>query len=315
MRRALWVAMENLVKLTGAAIGGLFLASCVTYPYQSAFTSCEQEANSCYRVCEDIPDESGYIACQSHCDRSIDRCFDQAYTPYRSGYGYGYTSYGYSSPWYGRYGSWYPDSGYYLSFNFYDRYGYRQKRHHPRRDYEYKNDRNHPPRTSTPPRVYDNERPTAPPGRPYTGPRRRPDNPGERDYDRSRNPDRLDRRGPSRRLDEAAPSSEAPGTSDPAPAYTPPASPQTDIRSRDPDRMNRRGPARRFEPAEPSESAGASSAAAPAYRPPPRQPRSAPPPSSQAPETPPPAQAAPPERPQRGEGRRRPVVEPDEEIE
>lgn len=297
--------MENLIKLTGAAVGGLFLASCVTYPYQTAFTSCEQEANSCYRVCEDIPDESGYVACQSHCDRSIDRCFDQAYTPYRSGYGYGYTSYGYSSPWYGRYGSWYPDTGYYLSFNYYDRYGYRKKRHHPPRQYEYKNDRNHPPRTSAPPRVYDNDKPS----RPYTGPRRRPDNLNEREVDRPRNSDRLNRRRPTRGIEPSAPSSEETGSSPPA-VYTPPPAPQTDVRPRNPDRLNRRGPSRRFESAEPSSGPGASSA--PAYTPPPQ--RRAPPPSSQPPDSQPAAQSPPPDRPQRGENRRRPLVEPDEEI-
>jgi hypothetical protein len=127
--------MRKLFLFAGAVGGGLLLSSCVTYPYETAFSSCESEANSCYRVCEDIPDEAGYVNCQSHCDRSIDRCFDQAYSPYSSSYGYGY-GYGYGSPWYGRYGSWYPDSGYFLSFNYYDRYGYRKKRHHPRRDWD-----------------------------------------------------------------------------------------------------------------------------------------------------------------------------------
>lgn len=126
--------MGKVVWLAGSVTGALFLSSCVTYPYQSAFSSCESEANACYRFCEEIPDEGGYIACQSHCDRDIDRCFDQAYSPYSSGYGYG--SYGYSSPWYGRYGSWYPDQGYFLSFNYYDRYGYRKKRYSPRNDWD-----------------------------------------------------------------------------------------------------------------------------------------------------------------------------------
>ncbi len=121
--------MTKVFWLGGSITGALLLSSCVTYPYQSAFSSCESEANACYRLCEEIPDEGGYLACQSHCDRDIDRCFDQAYSPYSSGYDY--SGYGYGSPWYGRYGSWYPDNGYFLSFNYYDRYGYRKKRHPP----------------------------------------------------------------------------------------------------------------------------------------------------------------------------------------
>ncbi|MFZ5619086.1 MAG: hypothetical protein ACOZAA_17370, partial [Pseudomonadota bacterium] len=68
--------MQKLYWLSGAVGGTLLLSSCVTYPYESAFSSCESEANACYRLCEDIPDERGYIACQAHCDRDIDRCFD-----------------------------------------------------------------------------------------------------------------------------------------------------------------------------------------------------------------------------------------------
>lgn len=124
-------SMDRLFGLGSVAFGGLFLASCVTYPYGTAFSSCESEANACYRLCEDIPDESGYVACQAHCDADIDRCFDTAYSPYGSGY---YSGYGYSSPWYGQYGAWYPNTGYYFSFNHYDRYGYRQRRHHPSGD-------------------------------------------------------------------------------------------------------------------------------------------------------------------------------------
>ena len=135
------IAVKNLFGLAGVAFGGLFLASCVTYPYDTAFNSCEREANSCYRLCEDIPDEGGYVACQQHCDRDIDRCFDQAYSPYSNSYYYGSS---YPSPWYGRYGSWYPNTGYYFTFNSYDRYGYRRnKRHHPRGDHNWRNDGNH----------------------------------------------------------------------------------------------------------------------------------------------------------------------------
>jgi len=121
--------IQQLIRWTILGAGGALLASCATYPYDTAFNSCEAEANQCYRLCEDIPGENGYLACQRHCDADIDRCFNSAYNSYNSTY-YGY---GYGSPsiWYGRYGAWYPDYGYYLSFNFYDRYGYRRNRGYP----------------------------------------------------------------------------------------------------------------------------------------------------------------------------------------
>ncbi len=200
-------AMKNLLRLGGAGVGGLFLASCVTYPYQSAFSSCESEASACYRLCEDIPDEGGYVACQSHCDRDIDRCFDQAYSPYKTGYGYG-GGYGYSSPWYGQYGSWYPSSGYFLSFNYYDRYGYRKKRHHPH-DNDWNG--NHPPRNPPP---NSNPRPERPPqGQPRTFPN------GEREIDRPRKPNRYYRRDVPNNPAPAASPSTSPSSQ---PAYTPP---------------------------------------------------------------------------------------------
>lgn len=215
--------MRKIIGLTGAAGGCLLLSSCVTYPYDSAFNSCEREANDCYRVCEDIPDENGYVRCQSHCDRDIDRCFDQAYSPYNSGYGYGYGGgYGYGSPWYGRYGSWYPDSGYFLSFNYYDRYGYRKRKHRPGRDW---ND-HHPPGGGG----------YHPPGGgggggggggyhpPGSGSgNNNPPNSGPREIDRPRTPNRYRQRssppisGPS-----AAPNS---GGSSAPPTYSPPPRP------------------------------------------------------------------------------------------
>ncbi|MCB2112946.1 MAG: hypothetical protein KDD85_05285 [Parvularculaceae bacterium] len=193
--------MKNLVGLAGVGLGGLFLASCVTYPYDTAFNSCEREANSCYRLCEDIPDEGGYVACQRHCDRDIDRCFDQAYTPYSGNYYYGSS---YPSPWYGRYGSWYPNTGYYFTYNHYDRYGYRKnKRRHWNGDRDWRNNggRDHGGRDRHDPR---NDNPVTPPrqgspndaepnrptrGRPGSGPRRQFE--GDRMIDRPR---RLERR-------------------------------------------------------------------------------------------------------------------------
>lgn len=198
--------MQNFIRVGGAAVGGLFLASCVTYPYQSAFSSCESEASACYRICEDIPDEGGYVACQSHCDHDIDRCFDQAYSPYASGYGYGSgygSGYGYSSPWYGQYGSWYPGSGYYLSFNSYDRYGYRKKRHHPHPDGGgggwTGGGNNHPPSGNPPPNSTPRGEPRIPPG--------------EREIDRPRKPNRYYRR-------------DLPNTTAPAESSSPTPSPQ-----------------------------------------------------------------------------------------
>ncbi|MEK7265786.1 MAG: hypothetical protein AAB227_06775 [Pseudomonadota bacterium] len=234
--------MRNFLKLGGAAAGGLFLASCVTYPYQSAFSSCDSEASACYRLCEDIPDEDGYVACQSHCDRDSDRCFDQAYSPYSSGYGYG-GGYGYSSPWYGQYGSWYPGGGYYMSYNYYDRYGYRKKRHHP-----HPNDggwngggNNHPP-SSTPP-------PDSNPRIPR----------GEREIDQPRRPNRYYRRDVP---NNAAPSGSPSATPAPQPRYAPPP--------REPRRVTPSAPQPSYTP--PPQ---------PTYTPPLQQPSYTPPPASQ----------------------------------
>lgn len=200
--------MQKYLSLGGAAVGGLFLASCVTYPYQSAFSSCESEASACYRLCEDIPDEGGYVACQSHCDRDIDRCFDQAYSPYASGYGYGYGSgygSGYSSPWYGQYGSWYPGSGYYFSYNNYDRYGYRKKRHHPYDGGWNGGGNNYPPQGTPPPNTNPRGEPRIPPG--------------EREIDRPRKPNRYYRRDVP---NNSAPAESPSSSPTPQPRYTPP---------------------------------------------------------------------------------------------
>lgn len=214
--------MRNFLKLGGAAAGGLFLASCVTYPYQSAFSSCESEASACYRLCEDIPDEGGYVACQSHCDHDIDRCFDQAYSPYASGYGYGGYGggYGYSSPWYGQYGSWYPGSGYYFSYGGYDRYGYRKKRHHPHPN---GGGNNRPPQGNPPPNSNPRGEPRTPPG--------------EREFDRPRKPNRYYRR-------------DLPGNSAPAgsPATSPAPQPRYVPPSREPRRVTPSAPQPTYTP-------------------------------------------------------------------
>jgi hypothetical protein len=234
--------MSKIVWFAGSLTGALMLSSCVTYPYDSAFNSCEREANACYRLCEDIPDEGGYVACQSHCDRDIDRCFDQAYSPYRSGYGYGgYGSgYGYGSPWYGSYGSWYPDTGYFLSFNYYDRYGYRKQRYRPRNDYDNRGGGSRPGYDgggSVRPR-YDRPRdPDAVPPRPSSS------GVGSRDRDRNRgynaptttrrsvDPDAPDPRPSSRRAPTPTqptysppPNSSQPPSASPPSGATPPSS-------------------------------------------------------------------------------------------
>lgn len=210
------VSMKKFIGLGSVAVGGLFLASCVTYPYDTAFSSCEREANACYRLCEDIPDENGYVACQAHCDRDIDRCFDQAYSPYSTGY---YAGYGYSSPWYGRYGAWYPDSGYFLSFNFYDRYGYRKKRQHPRGDWNWRDGR----------RDYDDHRDRD--GR----------NGNWRDRDGRRDDDRNNRDGRNRRPNgnTQPPNSGATVTPVPQPAPRATPIPQGERRIDTPRRPNR----------------------------------------------------------------------------
>jgi hypothetical protein len=126
--------MKRLLSLAGLTTGALFLSSCVTTPYETAFNACEAEADRCYRICEDIPDERGYIQCQSHCDSTANRCFDQARLAYQTQYyGYGNLGYGpgFGAPWYGRYGSWYPSYGFFYDYRAFDRYGYRRLRAHP----------------------------------------------------------------------------------------------------------------------------------------------------------------------------------------
>jgi hypothetical protein len=110
--------MKKLTGVTSAAGGALFLASCVTYPYESAFQRCDNAAAQCYRGCEQYEGDSSGSRCRSDCEYSADRCFDSAYEPYRSGYAYGGYGYGggYSSPWYGQWGYWQPGAGYYYSY-------------------------------------------------------------------------------------------------------------------------------------------------------------------------------------------------------
>lgn len=108
-----------------ATAGLLFVASCQTYPYASSFSACDAGAGACYRACEAYADDGdGYAACHADCEYEADRCFANAYEPYRyAGSPYGPT---YVSPWYGSYGAWYPQAGYTISLGYLSssRYGY-----------------------------------------------------------------------------------------------------------------------------------------------------------------------------------------------
>ncbi|WP_425409091.1 hypothetical protein [Hyphococcus sp.] len=106
----------------GGAIGFLLLSGCVTYPYQTAFAACDNEAGACYQYCEQFATNAlDYGACHADCEAEVDRCFAQA--DYDYGYSSTYVTSGYSSgPWYGRYGRWAPRQGYYFDFTYFDRY-------------------------------------------------------------------------------------------------------------------------------------------------------------------------------------------------
>ncbi len=113
-----------------AAVSFLLLSGCVTYPYQSAFAVCDNEAGACYQYCEQFagyPEDYG--ACHRDCEEGTDRCFADAYDTYAYSTGV-YTSSSYGAwPWYGRYGNWGPQRGYYFDFTYFDRYPqYRQPR-------------------------------------------------------------------------------------------------------------------------------------------------------------------------------------------
>ncbi|NWG71048.1 MAG: hypothetical protein HXY23_05475, partial [Parvularculaceae bacterium] len=109
--------MKTNLKFAGSAAGLALLTGCVTYPYEDSFAACDRAAAQCYRGCEDSYGYGGYRddRCRRDCDYSANRCFDSAYSPYRSSYGYdGYSSW----PWRGSYGYWYPDRGYTFTYNY-----------------------------------------------------------------------------------------------------------------------------------------------------------------------------------------------------
>lgn len=123
-----------------AALAFLLVAGCVTSPYQSAFSVCDDEAGACYQYCEQFAgDPESYGACHADCEVDASRCFADAYDPYAYSSTSAYASSGYSSwPWYGRYGRWAPRQGYYFDFTYFERYP-RYNRGYP--DYHYRDRR------------------------------------------------------------------------------------------------------------------------------------------------------------------------------
>jgi hypothetical protein len=99
----------------------MLLTGCITYPYQTAFDSCDAEAGACYRYCEDVAASDYELgACHNECDNDANQCFASAYDSYSydgSAYGGAYSQP--SWPWYGRYGAWGPGSGFYFDFSYY----------------------------------------------------------------------------------------------------------------------------------------------------------------------------------------------------
>lgn len=153
--------MRHQLKYLGAAVSLAALSGCVTYPYEDSFAACDRAAAQCYRGCDDSYGYGGNYGasdrCRRDCDYSANRCFDSAYSPYRSSYGY--DGYGASSwPWRGSYGYWYPDRGYFFSYN----YGSSRYRGSYRDPYGYDRPGSRPGGSSRPPRPRPGS--TPPPG-------------------------------------------------------------------------------------------------------------------------------------------------------
>ncbi len=126
-------------------LAALFVVTgCVSYPYETAFTSCDDEAGACYRYCEEFEGSPDYGTCHADCDAAANQCFAGAYNAYEySGASYGgrYNGLRPPPPWHGRYGAWYPNSGYVFSFSYFDNYGYGYNRPYRGRNRAYRNDR------------------------------------------------------------------------------------------------------------------------------------------------------------------------------
>ena len=56
----------------------MFVGGCATYPYETAFEACDDEAGACYRFCEEEPDEQGAAQCRSDCEERANLCFADA---------------------------------------------------------------------------------------------------------------------------------------------------------------------------------------------------------------------------------------------
>lgn len=132
------MGIEGFGRALGAAsvaLGFLLLSGCYTYPYQSAFDLCDNEAGACYRYCEQFAGyPADYSACHADCEYDANRCFAGAYDRYA--YSSAYDPIYDSWPWYGRYGRWGgPQYGYYFNFTYFDGYP-RYSRGYP--DYRYR---------------------------------------------------------------------------------------------------------------------------------------------------------------------------------
>ena len=122
----------------------LVVTGCVSYPYETAFSSCDDEAGACYQYCEEFEGSPDYGTCHADCDATANQCFAGAYNAYEySGAAYGgrYTGLRPAPPWYGRFGAWYPNSGYVFSFSYLDNYGYGYNRPYRGRNRGYRDDR------------------------------------------------------------------------------------------------------------------------------------------------------------------------------
>ncbi len=112
------------MKITNLVMAPAFflLAGCITYPYQTAFDSCDAGAGACYRYCEDVADNDyEYGRCHADCENEANACFAGAYDnyTYNAGAGaYGGSYYQPSWPWYGRYGAWGPSNGFYFDYSY-----------------------------------------------------------------------------------------------------------------------------------------------------------------------------------------------------
>ncbi len=138
-------------KYASIAVAALVVSGCVSYPYETAFSVCDEEAGACYRFCEDLPEDADAAACRADCDTRANQCFAAAYDrPSYAGSRYAYGYYDQYDPWYGRYGYWYPSGGYIFSFGHYSRgrpYRYRPYYDGPRRRHGA-----HPPKSGPPPK-------------------------------------------------------------------------------------------------------------------------------------------------------------------